>query len=264
MTTAQEAEGRWIARHQLAVFVVLAFALSWSVWPLVVLNPASSPMVPFGPALAALAVTALAGGRRAVLDLLRQLTRWRAGARWYLAALSPLALTPLASLLAVAAGAPSPDVDLSATVTGVPVLLLTTLVVVGLFEELGWRGYALPRLQRRHPPLTSALVLGAIWLLWHLPELVSDPTGQRPVLPFAVTVLAQSVILTWLYGSTEAGLPLAMTFHAAADTAARLVLTSFDDAAHLLVWWWAAGLYVLGAGVLVRRTAAGLPSARNG
>ena len=140
-------------------------------------------------------------------------------------------------------------------VTAVPALLLTTLVVVGLFEELGWRGYALPRMQRRHPPLTSALVLGATWLLWHLPELVSDPTGQRPVLPFAVTVLAQSVILAWLYGSTRAGLPLAMTFHAAADTAARLVLTSFDDRAHLHVWWWAAGLYALGAGVLARRTA---------
>ena len=78
MTTAGKADGEWIARHQLAVFVVLALALSWSVWPLVVLNPASSPMVPFGPALAALAATALAGGRRAVLDLLRQLTRWRA------------------------------------------------------------------------------------------------------------------------------------------------------------------------------------------
>jgi CAAX protease family protein len=264
VTTAQEAEGRWVARHQLAVFVVLAFALSWSVWPLVVLNPASSPMVPFGPALAALAVTGLAGGRRAVLDLVRQLTRWRAGPGWYLAALSPLALTPLAGLLAVAAGAPAPAVDLPATVFAVPAVLLTTLVVVGLFEELGWRGYALPRLLRHHRPAAAALILGAIWLLWHLPELVSDPTGQRPVLPFAVTVLAQSVILTWLYGGTRAGLPLVMTFHAAADTAARFVLTAFDGRAHVAVWWSIAALYALVAGVLVRRTAAGLPSAPNG
>jgi membrane protease YdiL (CAAX protease family) len=245
----------WIARHQLTAYLVLAFALSWSVWPLVLLNPTSSPMVPFGPALAALTVTALVGGRTAVLRLLGQLTRWRLGARWYLAALSPFAITALVGLLAVGAGAPVPSLDdLSTWPTAVPTVFLSTVLIVGLFEEPGWRGYALPRLQRDHGALAAALVLGVVWLLWHLPLLLSDPTGQRPLLPFVITVLAQSVIMTWLYNSTGGSLPAVMIFHAAVDTAARFVLPEFAGAAYLAVWWLTTGLYVLVAGAIIWRT----------
>jgi hypothetical protein len=58
----------WVARHELPVFFALTFVLSWLFWPFTLLNPDSSPLVPFGPLLAAVAVTALAGGRRQVLD----------------------------------------------------------------------------------------------------------------------------------------------------------------------------------------------------
>ena len=70
-------------------------------------------------------------------------------------------------------------------------------MIVGLFEELGWRGSALPRLQRRQP----ALVLGAVWALRRLPELISDPNGQRPPVQFLVGIVAQSVVLAWLHNS---------------------------------------------------------------
>jgi membrane protease YdiL (CAAX protease family) len=56
----------------------------------------------------------------------------------------------------------------------------STVIIVGLFEEVGWRGYALPRLQQRMTNLRAALVLGGIWAIWHLPELVSDPPGNGP------------------------------------------------------------------------------------
>ena len=71
-----------VARHELPVFFALTFVLSWLFWPFTLLNPDSSPLVPFGPLLAAVEVTALAGGRRAALALLRQLTRWRVHAIW--------------------------------------------------------------------------------------------------------------------------------------------------------------------------------------
>jgi uncharacterized protein len=99
--------------------------------------------------------------------------------------------------------------------------LISTIVIVGLFEELGWRGYALPNLQRAHGALWSALVLGGAWAIWHLPELISDPTGQRPPVPFMISILAQSVILTWLYNSTSSSLPVVILFHAAVNTAGR-------------------------------------------
>jgi putative glutamine amidotransferase len=86
----------------IAAYVILAFLLSWLPWPLVLLNPASSPMVPFGPLIAAVVVAALSGTSR---QLFAQLGRWRAKARWYLAAvLVPVAITGLAAALTVAVG----------------------------------------------------------------------------------------------------------------------------------------------------------------
>ena len=63
----------WVSRHEVALYLVLAYAISWSIWPLVLLNPESSPLVPFGPGLAAVLVAFMAGGRRELMELLRQL-----------------------------------------------------------------------------------------------------------------------------------------------------------------------------------------------
>ena len=64
-----------------------------------------------------------------------------------------------------------------------------TVVIVGLFEELGWRGFLLPRLQRGQTALVAALLVGLVWLPWHLPELVSD-RGERPLAQFVIYILA--------------------------------------------------------------------------
>jgi hypothetical protein len=95
----------WVARHELPVFFTLTFVLSWLFWPFTLLNPDSSPLVPFGPLLAPVAVTALAGGPGQVFALLRQLTRWRVHAIWYVIAVgAPLALIGLAAAITVIAG----------------------------------------------------------------------------------------------------------------------------------------------------------------
>lgn len=65
--------------------------------------------------------------------------------------------------------------------------MVVTVIIVGIFEELGWRGFLLPRLQRGRSALAAALIMGLMWLPWHLPELVSDP-GQRPLAPFAIYI----------------------------------------------------------------------------
>ena len=160
-------------------------------------------MVPFGPALAAVLVAGFSGGKDALLRLLRQLGRWRVPVRWY--ALEPGAALPLvlaAAALTVAGGAPAPDLGPNPGWFMLIGTFASTLVIVGLFEELGWRGYALPLMQQNHTALAAALLLGVVWGLWHLPELVSDPTGQRPPVPFLLMVIAQSVLLAWIYNST--------------------------------------------------------------
>jgi uncharacterized protein len=206
--TTSATRGNWAARHDLLLYFILAYALSWALWPLVILNPTSSPLVPFGPLIAAVVVSLLAGGRKELLALLRQLTCWRVHPIWYvIALLGPFVMAVVAAALAVATGAPMLRSGAYTDLGAVGFTFLSTTIIVGLFEEVGWRGFALPRLQRRLDALWAALVLGVIWAFWHLPELISDPTRQRPPLQFVLWALALSVIFTWLYNSTTAVCP---------------------------------------------------------
>ena len=246
------APGNWAARHDLLLYFILAYALSWALWPLVILNPTSSPLVPFGPLIAAVVVSLLAGGTRELLTLLRQLTRWRVHPIWYVVALlGPFVMAAAAAALAVATGAPMQRSGAYTDVGAIGYTFLSTLIIVGLFEEVGWRGFALPRLQRRLDAIWAALVLGALWALWHLPELISDPTRQRPPLQFVVWTLALSVIFTWLYNSTDGSLPIVIICHAAIDTAGRYMLPEFFNGGYQVVWWFMVGLYVVIAVIVV-------------
>lgn len=227
-----------VRRHQLSGFLILAFAFSWWPWPMTLVNQDSVAMIPWGPAFAAVLVTWLALGGAGVGQLVRRLGQWRVGRRWYGAALGiPLAAWGLAAMVAVvffdgqmvAALAP---VDLLIF----PVSFLTTALIKGpLTEEIGWRGFALPRMLESQRPLQASLALGLIWFTWHLPLLLTDPT--RPVLPFALSVLAFSVILTWLHLATTGSLLIAVLFHGAVNTIASFVVPLFAPADQLTVWW---------------------------
>jgi uncharacterized protein len=245
--TSQRVSGNWVARHDLLLYFILAYALSWAIWPLVLANPESSPLVPFGPLIAAVVVALLAGGWTELRALLGQLLRWRVHPTWYvMALLGPFVLAAVTAALTVATGAPAPNIGAYPDWLGISVALLSTIIIVGLFEEVGWRGFALPRLQRRLDALWAALVLGVIWAPWHLPELISDP-GQRPPLQFFVWILAESVILAWLYNSTDGSLPIVIICHAAINTAGRFMLPEFAGDSYQVVWWFMAGLYMVTA-----------------
>jgi uncharacterized protein len=192
-------------------------------------------------------VALLAGGWTELRALLGQLLRWRVHPTWYvMALLGPFVLAAVTAALTVATGAPAPNIGAYTDWLGIGVALLSTIIIVGLFEEVGWRGFALPRLQRRLDALWAALVLGVIWALWHLPELISDP-GQRPPLQFFVWILAESVILAWLYNSTDGSLPIVIICHAAINTAGRFMLPEFAGDSYQVAWWFMAGLYIVTA-----------------
>jgi uncharacterized protein len=175
--------GPLIRRYRLATFFLLAFGLTWLVWvpramasqgllatdlPIVVGQAWS-----WGPAVAALLAASLTGGRAAVRDLGTRLVRWRVGWRWYAVVLAgpPAFSLAVAGVYAALGGSWATAVprafvgDLRVLVPFFLVLALTD----GLGEELGWRGYALPRLLARHGALAASLFLGLIWALWHLP-----------------------------------------------------------------------------------------------
>jgi len=237
-----------IRRHRLAVFTLLAYALSWWVVPLQV---SGFPVFPFGPDLAALVVLAATAGRPGVAALLCRLRSWR----------MPPALLVLAvglpagiALLAIAAltlfqigGSPMPGPTSVLEFLAV----LPAMVVVGgaLGEELGWRGFALPVLQRRVHPLLAVCILTAIHLGWHLPLFwTNDP--PLPV-PFAIELAGGGLVLAWLANRGESLWP-AILLHGAHNMAQQAFMSGLEGADLVVIQWLtAAGWIIAGVVVLV-------------
>lgn len=115
--------------------------------------------------------------------------------------------------------------------------LLTALFTGGVCEEVGWRGFLLPRLQKRFSPLSASLILAPVWTFWHLPLYL---TGIRPpasMVPFFAMVILLSILFTWLYNRTGGSVLLVVLLHAAVNNYAVLVPR--------------AGYYTMMAGVLL-------------
>jgi membrane protease YdiL (CAAX protease family) len=185
----------------------------------------------WGIIFASLIMTRLTLGRNGALTLLKRFLIWRVSWKWYLIA---FLLYPLVFITAVLARAvwtqTNPDFsttmahDIFGASANLPVLVIPFFVIDFLTngEEMGWRGYVLPRLQARHSALVSSLIVGAIWSFWHLPRfLAHDNTGS--FLLMIVKTLADAVIYTWLYNNTRGSLLLTTILHAAGNTAGVLL-----------------------------------------
>ena len=203
-----------VRRYPLIVFFVLAYVFSWWPWPLYAFGLSPSPIIAFGPFLAAILVLALTTGKGGVVTLLRRMVRWRVRPVWYaVALLLPVAISGGAALLNVVvlgASAPSPA-ELGAWSGLVPTFFLRLLVpgIGGAWEEPGWRGYALPKLQGGHSALLASLILGVVWAFWHLPLMV---IGQIHFSD-AVFIVAWTVVLTWVFNNTNGSVLIAMLMH---------------------------------------------------
>jgi membrane protease YdiL (CAAX protease family) len=222
--------GQQLDVKALIVFFALAFALSWLwVFPLaaahlVVLRgegwPTHYPAL-FGPAIAAVVVTAWTMGRPGIGDLLARVARWRVPLRWWLAALSPAAFLGLALIAMAAAGRTLPSAAAFGRFSGIPAIglagVLLLIVCGALGEETGWRGYALPQLQRRFSPLTSSLILAVLWFAWHLPQffVISTYRDSSPVqyVGMLLGLMCGAVILTWLYNRSGGSILLVAVWH---------------------------------------------------
>lgn len=201
--------------------------LSFSVHPLLAL------CVGYGFVLASLLATALQTGKAGLVALLKRFLIWRVGFGWYLVALFSFGAIDLLALglHRLLGGA---EINFGATyasqIFGAEMALWAVIVpffVVDLLtngEEIGWRGYALPRLLERYSALIASLVIGAVWALWHLPKfLTAGSAHDYPFILFIIDVLAKAIIFTWLAVHTRQSLLLASLMHAAINTSAVLL-----------------------------------------
>ena len=260
-----------LRRHPIALYLAITFAVTWGVWLSLlaagrVVTVGFAPLYLvglFGPLIGAVVTTAIVGRRRGMRSLVRRLTRVRVGMRWWLIALGvPLGIAVVlyaGGLLAATFGFGHAKGNFGAF-TGfpltTPLALWAMLVVAGIGEEAGWRGYLLPHLQRRYSPLVASIAVAACWAVWHVPAfyLVATyramPVAMIPL--FFAGLACGSVFLTWLYNRGRSSIPLVAVWHgtynlmtgstgaagalAALETTAVMVIAIVLVARELVAW----------------------------
>jgi membrane protease YdiL (CAAX protease family) len=230
-----------LARYPLVFYFLIAFSFSWLMFlPGVltyygVLNISDSLVGVLGitgllgPILSGFVMTAVTEGRAGIHRWLRRIVLWRVGLRWYLFALIGLPLAMVLATIIVRPGA------LESFQTLVPLSVLPYLgafvfmVLIGgpLFEEPGWSGFALPRLQRVHSPLVGGLILGSLWALWHLPGFLIPSQDLTDIPPrgtvldffvFALALIGLRLVMQWVFNNTKGSVLMAILIHASWNT----------------------------------------------
>jgi membrane protease YdiL (CAAX protease family) len=281
----------FIVRHAVLIYYFLTFAISWGDVLLVIGGPGAIPgtqeeldrLLPpailamvAGPSVAGILMTGLVRGRAGLRDLLSRLLRWRVGARWYAIALLTAPLVFTAALLALSLTSPVylPGIIASDGKASFLLFGIAASLAAGIFEELGWTGFAVPQLRLRHNVLATGLIAGVLWGAWHL--LTNDlwassaSAGALPVPLFAAVngfgflvgqLVAYRVLMVWVYDRTGS-LLLAILMHAAL-TASTLILgplaisgaalLTYDLALAVVMWIIVAVVALAQRGVLSRQ-----------
>jgi membrane protease YdiL (CAAX protease family) len=269
----------FIKRHPVLAYFVLTFVISWSAVFLVIggsgglpgSRPQSAQLLAFqvaalyaGPAVAGLLLTGLVSGRAGLRELLSRLLTWRVGARWYAVAglFAPLVWT--AVLLALSLLSPVFLPSIVTTNDKVSLLLFGIVggLIVGFFEELGWTGFATPRLRLRYSIYTTGLIVGVLWGVLYLPTYdlwgSTASFGTLPVplflslygLSFLVGHMpAFRVLMVWVYDRTGS-LLVAILMHASLLACTIICATAATGVAFLIsVFALAAALWVVVAAI---------------
>ena len=220
---------------KLLLYFALAYFISWTIWlPLILPEFGINvlPVIPnfhhylgsFGPMIAAVIVKIISNGRKGAVDLIKRIVQWKVKWVWYFVVL----IIPV--LLVIAAGyfnelANKQSFTMRGFSTneqfpecGVLSYFLFNLFSFGIGEETGWRGYALPSLQKRFSALTATLILTVGWACWHIPAFIYRPLYSQMdvagIAGFFISMPAGAIVLTWLYNSTKGSLLIVAIFHA--------------------------------------------------
>jgi membrane protease YdiL (CAAX protease family) len=242
----------FVARHRLKVFFTLAYLFSWYPWLIALARGKSTGPNPLGPFIAAILVLALTDGWRGVRSLLARIVRGGFGPRWYAVVFGlPFGLCLIAVCLTNAFGFHSP-LPASSAWRELPDRFIFIILFIALGEEPGWRGYALPELQRRFSPFWASVVLAFFWAVWHAP-LLGNEFAWNIVPAFLLSVLGATFVQTWIFNRTRGSVFAPMLLHATVNTVSGgLMLPLLHGSAVIALWWTYAILWLV-AGIIVIR-----------
>jgi membrane protease YdiL (CAAX protease family) len=269
-------------RHSVISYFLIAYAFSWAIWiPMAVAGariyqgsvwPSHIPGL-FGPLVAAFIMSALLSGRAGVVDLLRRMFKWRVDLKWYLAALSPLAFFVIAAIVMAVTGRSWPNLGELGKYSSLPIVVAPVmwlfLLVAAYAEETGWRGFAVPQLLKTRSFLTTALLIGVLWAIWHVPSMFVIENYRQlglAVLPgFFIGIVCGSILLAWLYRASGGSVLIVAVWHATFDlfsgTAAAHGLVAAIVSTAVMVWAVLIVIVEARRWLLDRRSHAGLMAA---
>ena len=262
----------WMKKNPLPTFFGLTFVMAWSIWlPVGLLAPKYFllAVIPgaWAPSLVSCLLTWLTDGKQGLRQFVKRVFHWRVGFQWYLIVLFSIGFIaylaqglnmllfgghPIA--LQLPAGIPK-----EGWVVALPIVFVVNIFLGGpLAEDIGWRGYALPKLRENMDVFSASLIIGSVWVLWHLPFFWipegRSAVGGIPVLWFGLMTVAWSVLFAWVYVNTESIL-MPVLFHAAVNTTLGTlgVLGQSDGSLtsvmlNTLLTWVVVGVIVLIAG----------------
>ncbi|MEJ2560592.1 MAG: type II CAAX endopeptidase family protein [Anaerolineae bacterium] len=227
-------------QHPLFSFFFMAYAFTWIIFIPYVLSqwgilPNTRIYVifhvlhTFGPTLSAIIMINNLEGKAGILRLWQRIRRWRAPWQWYLFIVVGIPVLIMLGII-VQPGA-------LASFQGVSPLLIVSYPLTfaavwfgggPLGEEIGWRGFALRRMQPRYGPLWGTLLLGVLWAFWHLEDFLTPGQGGGPgaglaaflrIFPmFLLEVIALAIILTWVFNHTRGSIFISIAAHASINT----------------------------------------------
>jgi membrane protease YdiL (CAAX protease family) len=225
-----------LLNRRLVIFLAVAFGITWSAWGVLGWMARAQMVVygqwPFmvlyvlgglGPTIAAYIAVLSTSTQAPLREFHQRLFRWRVAGRWYVIAMAlPISLAIISTMIVIHL-----NPDLAGALSVRPWImflpLFAMMIVGGGLEELGWRGVAQPELTTAFGPAKAALSVGLIWAIWHAPLFflpgVSQYGGNFPV--FAIGVIANALMLGWLYSRTDSIL-LCIVFHASANAITSL------------------------------------------